>query len=815
MELIPFLLSLNFKSPSIFILLIPLLPLLWYLIFKRFVSFDSKIKEKEYEIFFNKKKLLRIFVLISRLAVITLLVTSLASPFVFTSVTIPGDKNVKILVDESLSFTLFDQSIRPKLEENLKKLYPTTVQVIASGTDSRLGDEILSSLSQNDNIFLFTDGQVNNGRGLSDLGFYAAALNASVNGINVNLVNQDASVYIVGPGKTVSNVENTYYAIVENPSSLPYTIVIKIDGVEILRAESSEYQIPFTNTFTEGTHEITAEILLKDKFKENNIFYKSLEVLPKPKVLFVTKEDSPMRQILDELYIVTRTLSIPNDYSEMEKHSAIILNDIPQVSNSQVELLSRYVVDGNGLIVVGGVHSFDLGEYENSFLETLLPVRVGQGEKIEGDTNIVILIDISGSTGQSFGDNSVVDVEKAQAVSILNDLRPTDKVALVAFNAEAFILTNLLDVKDNKNAMINQIERLKDGGGTVIASGIAAARSVLGSMIGSKQIVLISDGKTQAPDEALAQAREAAKQGIQLYTVAVGERTDEDHLRSLAAAGFGGFYQPDQSQRLRLAFERYDTEGKDLSEGFRLGIADTNHFITQGLEIDASVSGFNQVIPKSSSRALITTQDGHPIVTTWRFGLGRVAVISTDDGTWYAGELLSPKNSQLISKTINWGIGDLNRKREYYVDVKDTFIDQPVDILVRSAQQPESNVFSFEKIDERLYSSQFVASKTGFQKIMGKTIAVNYNSEYQKIGLSDDLENFVVSSGGMMLDYDDIETMKKLVETRSIRSKKTSKFYRWPFLLAALVIILTEVCVRRIVDNKISIENIFKPRAVR
>ncbi len=792
--------SLNYQYPLYLLLLIPLLLILWYVLFKTQVVFEDKKQEKEYAAFLTRRQWLRLSVLGVRTLAVMLLVLSLAAPYLITEVAIQGDKNVKLLVDESTSFSLFDQSVAKKVEETLKDLFPTSVKVIATGTESHLGDEILASMSQNDNIFLITDGNTNGGRTLADLGFYATVLNVSISAINVEMLKQDASITVLGPSKTVSNVENNFYVVIENPNQLSYTVVVTIDGEEVLREETSQMQIPFTHTFAEGEHTIVAELVVNDAFAENNKFYKTLEVLPKPKILFVSKKDSPLQAVLEELYLVTRQLSLPTTSEQLSEYSAIVINDIPKLSTAQVELLSSYVVDGNGLFVVGGIHSFDQGDYEGSFFETLLPVRIGQGDKIEGGTNVVLVIDISGSTGQGFGGGSVVDYEKAQAVSILDDLRPGDKVALVAFNAQAFELTSLLPIQDVKATMTNQIERLKDGGGTMIAAGLASGINILGSVIGSKQIVLISDGRTQAPDQAIAMAEEASRQGIQVYTVGVGGNTDEEHLRRLAVTGLGSYYAPGETQRLRLAFGRLE-QGKEGEGGWRLGIADTTHFITQDLEIDATVGGFNQVIPKSAARALITTQDGHPIVTVWRFGLGRVAVLSTDDGTWYGGELLSPKNSQVISRSINWAIGDLNRKREYYVAVKDTFIDQDLDIWLRSPQTPDTSTYAFEKVDERLYNAQHTAAQTGFEDILGKNVAVNYNSEYQKVGVNPELEDFVVRSGGMMVDPDDVARMKALVESGSLRSKKTTKYYRWPFLLIALLLLVTEICIRRVIDN--------------
>ena len=237
-SLIPFILSLNYQSPGYLFLIIPLIALVWFLALRTVVHFDEHKKEKWYAQFLQRKLWLRGFVLITRTLAVILIVVSLASPYLITDVQIPGDKNVKILVDQSDSFSLFDQSAAKKLEENLKKLFPTSVSVIASGTESHLADEILSALSLGDNIFLVTDGNDNGERSLEDLGFYATALNASVHGINVVQVKDDASISLLGPSKTVSNVENNFYVVIDNPQQLSYTVVVTIDGVEVLREDA-------------------------------------------------------------------------------------------------------------------------------------------------------------------------------------------------------------------------------------------------------------------------------------------------------------------------------------------------------------------------------------------------------------------------------------------------------------------------------------------------------------------------------------------------------------------------------------------------
>ena len=50
-----------------------------------------------------------------------------------------------------------------------------------------------------------------------------------------------------------------------------------------------------------------------------------------------------------------------------------------------------------------------------------------------------------------------------------------------------------------------------------------------------------------------------------------------------------------------------------------------NHYITADLDLNATITGFNDVTPKPGSQRLVAMADGKPVLTVWRYGLGRVA----------------------------------------------------------------------------------------------------------------------------------------------------------------------------------------------
>jgi len=167
-------------------------------------------------------------------------------------------------------------------------------------------------------------------------------------------------------------------------------------------------------------------VIQNDYFRENNQFFKVVRVYPKPDVLLVTlNEDSKYERLLQNIYTLAIRKSIPADLSQF---GAIILDDIPgALLSPDIDKLSSYVSDGNGLLVSGGPNSYDRGGYKDSLLETLLPVVVGVAgkEESEQDINVVLVIDISGSSTFSFaGDkgSSKISIQKAQALDILGQL---------------------------------------------------------------------------------------------------------------------------------------------------------------------------------------------------------------------------------------------------------------------------------------------------------------------------------------------------------------------------------------------------------
>ncbi|MBI4148224.1 VWA domain-containing protein [Candidatus Woesearchaeota archaeon] len=776
------------EQPELVLLIIPILIVVVWLLSRDFIQ----IKEDP-EVTRQKRRVRRIMY-VTRTLIFLLLLIALARPFEQSEKLIEGDPFITLLVDNSSSMAVFE-SVADTLRANLEKKLNVELKSIGTAERSDLGDGILANIQPQHSVLLISDGNSNEGANLGDVALYAGRLNTTINAVKLRPVHDDVSISVAGPGKTMEDVENTFYVRISHVGKKQSVhVVVTVDGKVVLDTTTSDAQVEFTQTFGGGYHQITARTDGQDFFPQNNAYYKTVKVVPKPKVLFWGRGASPLLTLLSDLYEVVPVETLPRDISSFY---ATVANNLAKAdTDQQVDALTEFVTDGNGLVVVGGKNSYDLGEYRHSLTETILPVFVGTPEKKEGDINVVLVIDISGSTSAAFGEGKTVDVEKALAIGVLQDLEPKHKLGVVAFNTAAYLVSDMSYVFE-KIKLDDRLASLRDGGGTLVSAGLLKALSMLQPLSGSKNIILISDGKTQAGGVAEEAAKAASNAGIRIYTVGVGPITNEEFMTRIADITNGIYFRATERSRLKLLFGKPEDQPP---AGGQLGLAilNSNHFITENLELNARVYGYNAVAPKTTGRLLVTTTTGEPVLTVWRLGLGRVVAYSTDDGTGWAGDVLNKQNSKLVSRMVNWAVGDPDRKSREFIEARDTRINEPTEVIVKSTVAPKAEGVVFYKIDQDLYSTTITPKEVGFQTVAGATFAVNAPLEYEALGESDALGSVVLSTGGQMFNPEDVEEIVEYAKSKARRTINTKEYIIWPWVLLALILYLVEIFIRRL-----------------
>lgn len=169
--------------------------------------------------------------------------------------------------------------------------------------------------------------------------------------------------------------------------------------------------------------------------------------------------------------------------------------------------------------------------------------------------NLAIAVDVSGSMQ---GPN--IAHLREGLFRMLDDLRPQDRVSLVAFNAEAQLLVESVAGDDPDFAAA--IGTLSADGSTNVYAGLRRAYEAVRAHEAQghqNRVILLSDGEATAgiTDDArvVEMSRQYNELGFGLTTVGVGQRFDPDLMRELSIAGGGAFYFLEDGEAVREVFE--------------------------------------------------------------------------------------------------------------------------------------------------------------------------------------------------------------------------------------------------------------------
>lgn len=752
---------------------IPLaIPILWYVVLRPSGSSETG-RRTRYAMF------------ATRLLVVGCLVTAAAGPHTVVTRETPGDPEVRLLVDESASMAVAPD-VADELARSIERRgVPVSSATVASGTRSAIGDGIVANLRPGTSLVVVSDGRVTDGRGLGEAGELARSVNASISNVAVEPDRQERFVRIDGPETTSVGIENRFLVRVGGVGldDTQTEVTVSVDGAVVgTYTVDGTGAVSFTYQFNQtGEHRIVARLAGNDVHGENDVYYRTVQAVSRPEVLYVSREDFPFREYLGQLYNVTTASSVPADLSP---YYAVVMQDLAAGEVGNLEALQQFVIEGNGLVVVGGSSSFEYGGYSESTLGSMLPVRIGE-EGASDRARIVLAIDISGSTAGG------MRVQKALALDVLDQLGDQHEVGIVAFNSRAYRIADLQRLSRSRDDLGVSIRRLRSGGQTSIAAGLQGSSELLGDADGT--VILISDGvDSDAPT--IAAARQLGGRNIRVISIGVGERIDAELLRQVAAVSGGEYLRASETARLRLEFGDEDRQFTAST----LTVVDSDHFITAGVTLTTSLPRANAVSVKEGADRLVVAGSGAPAVTAWRYGLGRVVSVTAYDDQGELEGLLSPPDSRLLSKTSNWAIGDPRRKEPDSLAVSDTRVGEPTLARYRGETAPDVESPSFVRAGDGVYEATIVPQSTGFESLLAAEYAVNYPVEYGAYGTDPALAQAVETSGGRTFTADEAAAIADFARRQASQVRDVRQDWDWALLVVALVVYLLEVGTRRL-----------------
>ncbi len=407
-----------------------------------------------------------------------------------------------------------------------------------------------------------------------------------------------------------------------------------------------------------------------DTRPENNRALGFCVIRGQPRVLYAEGDPDEHRYLREALAAakieadVVGLAGVPSALGELQQYDSLVLSDVRAdlISLEQMKMIRAAVRDlGIGLIMIGGEHSFGIGGYYQTPVEDALPVYmdVRRKRKLPG-LAMELVIDKSSSMGGTMLGCSKMDLAKEAAIAAVDLLKPQDEIGIIVFD-QAFKEVVELQKATRKKHIKEEIARVRSGGGTQMYGGMERAHERLKKSDAKlKHCILLTDGQSMPADhEGLARRMAAAGQTIS--TVAVGSDSAVGLLQSIAKIGKGNYYFTDSPRNIPRIFTR---ETMLASRSFVIEKPfmprpDPDSELLRGIDLASmpQLLGYVVTSKKQLARNSMTTPKGDPVLTSWRYGLGRsVAFTSDAKARWAAHWISWPGYRKFWEQVVRWTV---------------------------------------------------------------------------------------------------------------------------------------------------------------
>lgn len=558
---------------------------------------------------------------------------------------------------------------------------------------------LVSSSSGPKRLLIFSDGNENLGDAR------ATAAEASRNGVRIDCFSPPAGkearaslVKLDVPEEVSVSEKFTVRIIAENGGAEAAARTLALmDGKKAIK----EWQValqPGTNAFelpydvaSPGTHRLTASLSAGGPEKGgagSQSISMPILVLDRPKVLCLSGTGEG-RNFLAEA-VAPRDIDVkiggaeifPAKLEDLLKYDCVIFSNVPRssLSERQMKMLSGYVRDhGGGFIMLGGPRSFGPGGYRGTPIEEMLPVKIEQETPFDADKSVrlctILLVDKSDSMATGFG--AKLTAARRSAEELVKQLKPNDRVGVIAFDTGCEVMVPLELVGNNKDYIIDRIRRIQAGSGTLISRSLEEALQQMSAADGRvKHVILITDGVTN--DMRTYDYRSLigafGRQGVSVSTVGIGGDADSGFLRAISVGSKGDYYYVKDASTLPLIVLEDNRKTLQKSGFFEDAFVPT---IGDKSEMLKGIS--QEQIPRLLGYALATAREHaevalytnvrglrDPILAGWRYGLGKTVAYTSDAEARWSREMVGWEMfGKFWVQVLRWTMRE--RSTDYYL----------------------------------------------------------------------------------------------------------------------------------------------------
>lgn len=569
-----------------------------------------------------------------------------------------------------------------------------------------------------------------------------------------------------------------------------------------------------------------------DGHPENNSFSSFTRVRQVPRLLVGSHRKKGAMALIRalekaNLKVEVRPFSaLPASAAGLDPYSAVFL-DSPggqDLTTSQLEAVEAYVDrKGGGLLLSVGKRSLARGTWLREKLENALPVDLVPRAE-ESPFALYLLLDSSSSMS-----GAPIAQVKFAAKRIIS-MMAGRFLGVIHFNAAAHVAVPLQQVRSGLRVRTD-IDAIRAAGGTAFSPALERALVELVQLgIPERHVLLLSDGQPSDAHLIRQLYQTIDTEGIKVSTVGIGQNVNRSMLAEIAQRCGGRYYDVRDLSQIVTIFEEEVERliGPPYDESTFSPVLAKDHALATpwvGKPLP-DLHGYVGTTLKKGAQAAMLTPYGDPVLATWQYRLGRVAVWTGDlHGPWsrdwrawqdgfprfWEGVVKSIVRSEISSYKLSTRV--TSRRATAVVDAVDKegrFLNGERLELVLHPPTGGAQRVALAQVEEGRYEADFAVDRRGFyglellREVGGEDkretdggLALGFDPEYHP-GPPDRaaMEALASATGGRVLR--DLEDVLLELETEDAREREEVTAL-WPPLAAlALVIFLCEVGLRRL-----------------
>lgn len=459
----------------------------------------------------------------------------------------------------------------------------------------------------------------------------------------------------------------------------------------------SVFEVP-AQIMQRGNYLLRAEIKASpDTVVGNNRQNATLAVSGKIRALVIT--DNPRTHLARALELkevdieFRRPDGLPTKLTDLLDYNCLVFDDIGRggITPTQMNVVERYVRDfGGGFLMAGGTKAFGDLAFKHTAVERILPVTFQEQpppkpkklKKKRLPIALFLLIDRSNSMGYNSKVRGLHDGQKMHyaqqaALEVIRQLKDTDYAGAVAFDSEAYVLSSLAPLSQNRSELNEKISRLQYGGGTDFFRALEIAADQLSQTRRAiRHLILLTDGDTnRSPTDHFPLISLIAQRQISISTIRIGADTVNLRLLSyMSEKTKGRFHHVQDVERLPQLMvkdtkrvlgeddaeeeeDKDDDEPKDIRP-----LVGVRGQILSGLDNFPDLDEYMLTNPKKGANVQLYTnvkKEDDPILATWQYGLGKVVAVTFDPSGSGSGDWIRwPGFSKFWSQAVRWAMRD-------------------------------------------------------------------------------------------------------------------------------------------------------------